>query len=150
MIREFETKDTANTAGVWLRSGLEEYKYLPDFQKLDEPQAIEIFAKVIMKKCQIWVYEFDGEICGFIAMNGSYIDRLYVDPKHQRCGIGATLVRLAKRISPKQLELHTHQQNDRARSFYEKFGFVSVKFGVSPPPESVPDVEYHWRNPSAA
>ena len=103
MIRAFETRDTADTAGVWLRSGLDEYKYLPDFQKLDEPQAIEVFSRVILPECKIWVYEFDGEICAFLAMNGSYIDRLYVDPEHQRCGIGAQLVTLAKGISPNRL-----------------------------------------------
>jgi hypothetical protein len=32
-----------------------------------------------------------------------------------------------------------------ARSFYEKQGFVAVYSGVSPPPESEPDVEYRWR-----
>ena len=34
-----------------------------------------------------------------------------------------------------------------SRAFYEKYGFTAEKFGVSPPPESEPDVEYHWRNP---
>jgi hypothetical protein len=28
---------------------------------------------------------------------------------------------------------------------YEKHGFKAVKFGLSPPPESAPDVEYRWR-----
>ena len=32
-----------------------------------------------------------------------------------------------------------------ALSFYEKNDFVAEKFGVSPEPESEPDVEYHWR-----
>ena len=27
---------------------------------------------------------------------------------------------------------------------FEKHGFVAVKFGISPPPESAPDVEYAW------
>jgi hypothetical protein len=28
---------------------------------------------------------------------------------------------------------------------YERHGFKAVKFGTSPPPESAPNVEYHWR-----
>jgi hypothetical protein len=28
---------------------------------------------------------------------------------------------------------------------YEGQGFVAVKYGLSPAPESAPDVEYHWR-----
>ncbi len=30
-------------------------------------------------------------------------------------------------------------------AFYEKNGFIAEKYGISPPPESEPDVEYHWR-----
>ena len=32
-----------------------------------------------------------------------------------------------------------------SKAFYEKLGFNAMKFGTSPPPESAPDVEYHWR-----
>src|SRR5215468_3833881 len=43
------------------------------------------------------------------------------------------------------LETQTHQENRPARAFYERHGFVAVKYVISPPPESAPDVEYHWR-----
>ena len=134
MIREFKSEDTIETARVWHRSGLEEYTYTP-FQNLDEATAIQVFRDVIAKHCDIWVYEAAGSICGYLAMKGSYIDRLYVDPAHQRSGIGTALIMHAKALSPRGLELHTHEQNHRARKFYEKLGFVPVKFGLSPPPE---------------
>ena len=145
MIRKFRSEDALETARVWHRSGIDEYTYTP-FQDLDEEKAIEIFRDIIVRNCDIWVYEASGLICGYLAIKGSYIDRLYVDPVHQRAGIGTALIMHAKVLSPQGLELHTHQQNHRAREFYEKVGFVPVKFGVSPPPESLPDVEYHWRN----
>ena len=78
-------------------------------------------------------------------MNKSYIDRLYVDPSAWRTGWGTHLVNVAKQVSSSGLELHTHQANAAARAFYERQGFQAVKFGISPPPESAPDVEYHWR-----
>ena len=78
-------------------------------------------------------------------MNGSHIDRMYVDPGEWRKGWGTRLVGLAKELSPSGLVLHTHQQNAGARAFYERHGFVAVKFGISPPPERAPDVEYRWR-----
>jgi len=80
-----------------------------------------------------------------VKKNGSYIDRMYVDPIEWRKGWGARLVALAKELSPSGLELHTHQENHAARALYEKQGFVAVRFGQSLPPESAPDVEYHWR-----
>lgn len=146
VIRELRPEDTLATARVWHRSGLEEYTYLPGFQKLNETKALEIFRDVIVKNCNVWVFESAGLISGFLAMKGTYIDRLYVDPEYQRTGIGAALIAHAKALCPQGLELHTHQQNHRARKFYEALGFVPVKFGISPPPESMPDVEYHWRN----
>jgi GNAT superfamily N-acetyltransferase len=78
-------------------------------------------------------------------MNGSYIDRMYVDPTEWRKGWGTRFVELAKTLFPGGLQLHTHQQNLVAREFYERQGFTAVKFGISPPPECAPDVEYHWR-----
>ncbi|MEO1085108.1 MAG: GNAT family N-acetyltransferase [Acidobacteriota bacterium] len=144
MIRRFEFHDRTATARVWHRSGGDEYDYLPMFQALDEKSALELFETLIVKTCDVWVYETGSEIRGFLAMKNSYIDRLYVDPAHQRSGIGSALLGQAKALSPTGLQLHTHQRNERARRFYEKSGFVAVKFGLSPLPESLPDVEYHW------
>ena len=50
----------------------------------------------------------------------------------------------AKTLHPVSLELVTLQRNERARRFYESRGFVTTKFGISPPPESEPDVHYRW------
>lgn len=144
MIRKFKPADTISTAQVWYRSGKDEYTYLPMFQALDEDEALTVFKSLILQHCEIWVYQSQSAICGFLAMQGSYIDRLYVDPAQHRKGVGVALLKHAMQLSPDGLQLHTHQQNHRARKFYEKSGFAAVKFGVSPAPESVPDVEYHW------
>lgn len=129
---------------VWLRSGQAEYHYLSAFQALDETKAIEVFQRHIQDNCEIWVYEVDQEIVGFMAMDSNYIDRLYVDPKSQGKGVGSEFINYAKKLHPTGLSLKTHQQNKRACGFYEKRGFVAVGYGLSPPPESMPDVEYRW------
>ena len=59
--------------------------------------------------------------------------------------MGTALIERARALAPDRLSLHTHQKNDKARAFYEKHGFRAVRFGVSPAPESEPDVEYEWR-----
>ncbi len=104
-----------------------------------------IFREVIASRCEIWVAEREEELVGFLAIRGSYIDRMYVRPGAQRGGVGIVLLEKARELSPAGLELHTHQKNHRARCFYEKHGFRAVAFGVSPPPEDEPDVEYWWR-----
>lgn len=144
MIRAFVEADLESTSKVWLRSGQDEYHYLPQFQKLDEVTALDVFNRIIRDSCQIWVHETDTEVRGFIAMDNDLIDRLYVDPAYQGSGIGSMFIKYAKKLCPDGLVLKTHQQNKRARAFYEKRGFRSVGFGISPPPESMPDVEYQW------
>jgi ribosomal protein S18 acetylase RimI-like enzyme len=144
-IRPFRAEDESATAEVWHRSGLAAYPYLPTFQALTLEHARRIFRDLIMARCRLWVGTFDGQVVAYLAMNGSYLDRLYVDPPEWRQGWGTRFVDFAKSLSPQGLELHTHQQNTAACALYEKHGFKAVKFGISPPPESAPDVEYHWR-----
>ena len=67
-----------------------------------------------------------------------------MDPRCQRRGVGTALLERAKELAPEGLTLFTHQRNERARAFYERRGFRAVQFGVSPPPESEPDVKYAW------
>ncbi|MBI3167624.1 MAG: GNAT family N-acetyltransferase [Chloroflexi bacterium] len=106
--------------------------------------AREFFQNEIVPKNQIWVYELDGVPVGYIGMQSDYIDRLYVDPKFHRRGIGLALIEHARSLFPNHLWLKTDQANKISRVFYEKNGFIATKFGVSPAPESEPDVEYHW------
>ena len=103
------------------------------------------FQIAVVAECQIWVYEQDGVPLGFLAVRGDFIDRLYVDPAYHRRGIGQSLLNKARQLLPKHMWLYTHVAIMMARSFYEKNGFVAEKFGISPEPESEPDVEYHWR-----
>ena len=67
-----------------------------------------------------------------------------MEPRCQGRGIGTALLDRAKKLAPDGLTLFTHQRNERARAFYERLGFRAVQFGVSPPPESEPDVKYTW------
>ena len=144
-IRLFKDGDEAAVIAVWHRSGLAAYSFLPTWQALTLERAGEVFRGVIRPRCSIWVGTRHEHVVAFLAMVGSYIDRMYVDPAEWRQGWGTRLVLLAKTLHPEGLELHTHQQNHAARRLYEKHGFRAVKFGLSPPPESAPDIEYHWR-----
>ena len=143
-IRELQEADESEVAGVWHRSGLAAYPYLPTWQALTLETAQYVFHNVIKAQCTIWVGTLIGQIVAYLAMNGSYIDRLYVDPSEWRKGWGTRFINLAKQLSPHNLELHTHQKNHAACALYERHGFRVVKFGISPPPESAPDIEYHW------
>jgi ribosomal protein S18 acetylase RimI-like enzyme len=144
-VRPYEERDEADVVGVWYRSGRAVYTFLPEWQSLTIERAGEIFRTVIRPHCALWVGVTDQRVVAFLAMNGSYIDRMYVDPADWRTGWGTRLIGFAKSLFPQGLELCTHQENHRARQLYEKHGFRAVRFGISPAPEDAPDVEYHWR-----
>lgn len=143
MIRPYDPSDRDAVVEVWLRSGREEYHYLPDFQALTTDGALQVFREII-EPLDLRVAVDGDTIVGFLAMADHYVDRLYVDPAAQGLGWGSRLLAQAKETWPDHLELHTHQANRRARAFYEQRGLVAVELGISPPPESVPDVRYRW------
>jgi ribosomal protein S18 acetylase RimI-like enzyme len=146
-IRPFHADDEGAVVGVWHRSGQAAYTYLPTWQAFTLDEAATVFRDVIRAHCRLWVGTLDEHVVAYLALKGDYLDRLYVDPGQWHQGWGARLVVFAKHLSPSGLRLHTHQENRAARRLYETHGFTAVRFGVSPPPESAPDVEYRWTPP---
>ena len=143
-IRPYKSDDFKAVTMLWRRAREQAF---PEFQRtkghtFEEDQSY--FRDVILVNNDVWVVEVDGQAAAFMAIAGDFIDQLYVDPVHQRSGLGKALLEHARGLSPEHLWLYTLQINASGRRFYEKNGFRAVKFGVSPPPESEPDVEYHW------
>jgi ribosomal protein S18 acetylase RimI-like enzyme len=142
-IRQMKAHELEAIIQLWRVTSAETYTFLLGSHTEEEDRGY--FTDVVAANNEIWVAEEDEQLQGFLAIKGSYIDRLYIHPTHQRKGVGMALIAHSQTLSPTGLELHTHVKNVNACAFYEKHGFVAVKYGVSPPPESEPDVEYHWR-----
>ena len=144
-VRRMIESESGAVVELWHDTKRHAYPYLPLEQRRTLLEDSDFFHQNLLPRFEIWVAEQQGRLAGFLAIRASYIDRLYVLPEVQRLGIGTALLRLAMSLSPDGLELHTHQKNLVARRFYERHGFRAIRFGVSPPPENEPDVEYHWR-----
>ena len=142
-IRAMRADELEEVIHLWRTTSKATYTFLTAEHTEDEDR--NYFTNVVAQNCDIWVAAEEAAITGFMAIKGSYIDRLYVLPDQQRKGIGQRLLEHARTLSPDGLELATHQKNVNACAFYEKNGFYAARYGVSPPPESEPDVEYHWR-----
>ena len=144
LIRPYNSDDFEGVTTLWRRAREQAF---PDFQRrkghtFEEDQAY--FRDVILVNNDVWVVEMDGQPVAFMAIAGDFIDQLYVHPDYQRIGLGESLLAHARTLSPEHLWLYTLQINTNGRAFYEKNGFRIVKLGISPAPESEPDVEYHW------
>ena len=146
-IRDYRPEDFDAVTILWRIS---REKSLPEFQTAKGHFFYEdrgYFRDHILRENRVWVVEMDYRPVAFMAMRGDFVDQLYVHPDYQNRGIGKALLECARELSPEHVWLYTLQINTNARIFYEKNGFLAEKFGISPPPESEPDVEYHWRKP---
>lgn len=144
LIRPYKSDDFETVTLLWRQA---REKTFPEFQRTKGHTFEEdrvYFRDHILRENDVWVVELDGDSVAFMAIKGDFIDHLYVHPDHQRVGLGESLLAHAQTISPRHLWLYTFQSNTYGRAFYEKNGFVAVKFGVSSAPESWPDVAYHW------
>lgn len=142
-IRLMQTDELEKVIQLWRATCAVTYTFLSSAHTEDEDR--NYFTNHIAANNTIWVAESEKQLMGFLAIKESYVDRLYIHPVHQRKGVGAALINHAKSLSPAGVELHTHVKNVNACAFYEKNGFIAAKYGISPPPESEPDVEYQWR-----
>jgi GNAT superfamily N-acetyltransferase len=86
-------------------------------------------------------------IVGMMAVtlegNCGWIDQLYVHPSRVACGIGSALLTQGLMHLPRPVRLYTFAENQGARRFYERHGFVAIAFGDgSDNEEGQPDVLY--------
>ncbi|CAH1662912.1 MULTISPECIES: acetyltransferase [unclassified Chelatococcus] len=66
-----------------------------------------------------------GQAFGFLGLNGSHIDSLFVHPGHHGQGGGRALVEWAAR-SRSTLTVDVNEQNEGGRLFYERLRFVEM------------------------
>ena len=77
----------------------------------------------MMPQSEVYVFEVDKMIQGFVGLNAEYIEGIFVSDEMQSCGIGKLLLDYIKdkKVS---LRLNVYQKNARAISFYQREGFI--------------------------
>ena len=143
-IREYADTDFEDLSRRWHETNLVSYPYVPEHQRHTLDDARAFFRARVVAECELWVAEDPQGLLGLIALDAPWIRQFAVFPGYQRSGIGGALLTQAREQSPRELRAFTFRRNLPARAFYERHGFVAVAFGVSPAPESEPDVEYRW------
>ena len=83
----------------------------------------------MLPRAEVYVYESDQMIHGFIGLSGDYIEGLFVSEAMRSHGIGTCLLNFVKAKKPK-LRLQVYQKNLRAIRFYQKEEFVIHHEGV--------------------
>lgn len=90
------------------------------------------------------VCENDGQVCGFLARNGTVIQSLYVSKNAQNQGFGARLLQEAFDAADR-LELWTFEANKGAQRFYLRHGFKDVeRTNGAGNDAGLPDIRFVW------
>jgi len=149
LIRPGSRDDAEAIADAHLDSRREAMPWLPVLHSRID--VITYFAGHVLLHQKVFVAEMNRLVVGFIALEGDFVDHLYVAPAFQGRGIGDKLLAMAKELHPDGLKLWTFQRNALARRFYEARGFIALEFtDGTRNEEREPDVLYSWLTHSDA
>lgn len=119
MIRELQKKDIDRVADIWLDTNLKAHYFIPARYWTSNFELV----KEMLLQAEVYVYEKDKKIQGFIGLSGEYIEGIFVSAEIQSQGIGKLLLDYIKN-KKSELFLNVYQKNVRAISFYQREGFV--------------------------
>lgn len=125
MIRKFFNNDIDRVMTIWFDGNMDSHNFIiPEYweEKYNE-------VKSMIPQAEVYVYESDGIIKGFIGLDGDYIAGIFVDKIYRSKGIGKALIRFIKN-SHERLILSVYEKNKSAVRFYEKSGFVVASTGT--------------------
>ena len=119
MIRKLQKVDINRVADIWLKTNLKAHFFIPEQYWISNYE----FVKEMLPQAQVYVYEDDKMIQGFIGVSDEYIEGIFVSDEMQSCGIGKMLLDYIKDKKDK-LQLKVYQKNVREMSFYQREGFT--------------------------
>ena len=119
MIRKLQKVDINRVADIWLKTNLKAHFFIPEQYWISNYE----FVKEMLPQAEVYVYEDDKMIQGFIGVSDEYIEGIFVSDEMQSCGIGKMLLDYIK-DKKDRLQLKVYQKNVRAMSFYQREGFT--------------------------
>lgn len=125
MVRKFEVKDTERVMQIWLAVNMETHDFVPDDYWLSQYQSVQ----EQLLQADVYVYEQDQEIYGFVGMTDDYLAGIFVDKKCRSMGIGKSLLECVKKNYP-AFTLNVYEKNQRAVDFYLREGLFIVSKGI--------------------
>ena len=119
MIRKMQNIDINRVADIWLKTNLKAHYFISEQYWKSNYELV----KEMMSQAEVYVYEDDKMIQGFVGISNEYIEGIFVPDEMQSCGIGKLLLDYIKN-KKLRLRLNVYQKNIRALSFYQREGFI--------------------------
>lgn len=118
MIRMFDARDLDQVMELWLNGNIEAHDFIPrNYWESNAPMVREQ-----LLQAEIYVYETDGKILGFVGLQGDYLAGIFMDRHARSMGIGGQLIHYVQKIR-RTLTLNVYRKNQRAMEFYLREGF---------------------------
>ena len=119
MIRKLLNGDIDRVADIWLKTNLKAHYFISNRYRTSNYELV----KEMVSQSEVYVFEADKMIQGFVGLNDEYIEGIFVSDEIQSCGIGKLLLDYIK-DKKVRLQLNVYQKNTRAISFYQREGFI--------------------------
>ena len=125
MIRQMKETDLPEVMEIWLQANEEAHAFIPAaYWQENYDMVCEL-----LPQAEVYVYEKNVQLSGFIGINGEYIAGIFVRQSARSQGVGKQLIHYVK-DRKERLILHVYEKNKRAIHFYEREGFVVVSWGM--------------------
>jgi len=122
VIRRYQPSDVDAVIAIWEAANALAHPFLStDFVNTVRTDMREIY----LPNAETWVVEQDGEPVGFIAMIGTEIGGLFLDPRHHGKGLGRAMVDAVVAVKG-PLRVDVFAENVIGRKFYDGYGFTAV------------------------
>lgn len=119
-IRESTPDDGERAVQIW-RDAVDATH---DFLTTEDRAAIEVEVRGFLPMAPLWLaVDVDDRPVGFMLLDGTSMEALFIDPAHRGVGIGQALVTHALGRCP-SLTTEVYEQNAQAVGFYKRLGFV--------------------------
>ena len=125
MIRKLQNVDINKVVDIWLKTNLEAHDFIPGQYWTSNYESV----KKMLPQTEVYVYEDNKIIQGFVGVRDEYIEGIFVSGKMQSHGIGKALLDYIK-DKKARLQLNVYQKNVRAMSFYQREGFTIQSEGL--------------------
>jgi GNAT superfamily N-acetyltransferase len=143
-VRRATPADAEEAAAVFTAS----FASMTFVPKLHTAEEDKVFVRTLIDTKETWVAEREGRITGIAAIDGGWLEQLYVHPSRHNSGTGSKLFTTLTERHPNGFQLWTFQANAGARRFYERHGCALVRLTDGQDnEEKTPDALYVWPAP---
>lgn len=125
MIRAFNKEEIEEIMKIWFESNMDTHDFINESYWTKNYNTVK--SKILM--AEVYVYETDGDIYGFVGLIDNYITGIFVKKDMRRRGIGKQLIDFLKE-NYNELYLRVYRKNEEAIKFYLREDFSIIEDSI--------------------